>query len=333
MNILRCDLNKICVKKIIYKKMFRYAEFWKLLTSGSVGRSAPDVFVVGYRADYPIAKKYDKHGRQSSFLTLGMQARRLDVASFDPLVHARPDEYRHGAYLVFRDNGRNGEKQEANLRTKDLFVVDVQEKTVPIDLEGREDNATKIHVADHFTFVVQPNDRMEKKLHFHRTEYLPYAPERGRSDRRDSYLPLQFDCPVDVPRCLTPKLDPELRKHSMWIHDILTRHLNAANLLTSTGGSRRKKRDGTSTLRRSNSFDDIWRNLPVHSMFIFAVATDDTSVHHVTVFLRIRNAPSVLMQHAFHFCMSERPDERVLQSRIVELMKDMAWTELLPRDL
>lgn len=322
---------------------FSYSKFWGLLTSGAIGRPATNVFVVGYLADYAAIKYDDKTGRQRNFFHQGMQVRQLCAQDRDLLVLARPEEYRYGAYVVFRTCINDDERAKV-LRAKELYIVDICQKRVPsTELVPAPEN---VFAADHFSFVVDTNEKNAmKRLRFHRTVYVPGAPEEGRTSRIFSPLPLIFDCP-NTSRAFEPMLAPLMRPFGKWAHDVLTRHVAAfepskKNNIQSAGSRKQNRRRRQQNNNGITSFDDIWKNLPVHHMLIVAAPTNEaspqSSSYDVTVHVRTRNAPPGLTGHAYCFRAPSRnaaSDETFLQAQIARLFQNVAWADMLPpRDL
>lgn len=292
---------------------FKYATFWHEFRR--LGSHVDDVHCHMYDADY-IAMKYDTTGRQQPFKHRGMSARRLAVD--DPLVIDRLNEYQYGAYVVFARNDTAANEERAR-RRKELFIVDLKHHELVDDVKNTR---RKFFTADHFSFVVNDNDRNGTKLHFHRTEYLPQAFYQGQVSHVHAHLPLEF--PLASVRDLHARLG-RLALKARWVHAIMKRPSADADVTDGdaneqVGGGRRRRRRRGKTASVA-TFDDIFRNLPVEKLLVLAVPRPgDASISSVTIFVK-RRAPHMSrgtndIAFSFEMAQADAEDEGILKERI-----------------
>lgn len=334
---------------------FKYADFWKTWQMLGTPVTTSDMVVHEYRANYPVIKyqsSSSSEGPERPFLHKGMLARRL--ASDDPLVLEHPEKYRYGAYVVF-SKVQNMDNQDAAWnairRKKELYIVDICKKNGVADLTSSEsDPPTTMYTADHFSFIVSPNDPPHTKLRFHRTEYVPFTATTGRCLRVQSHLPLEF--PMDS---LVAKLSHEMRvKYDpLWVKGIFARGLvpmadsaTAATPSSSDGGAARRR--SLNRPMRIKTFDQLWYRLPIAHMLVFAVPTvrDDedgdtdflaTETYDVTVYVRSRSMEAqrgIRMQHARWFRIASNQvnnqvnNQGQLERSIAKAFSGIQWSDL-----
>jgi hypothetical protein len=256
--------------------------------------------------------KVSRSGDVVPFLHCGMVARKLSTD--DPIVATRPQKYGYGAYIV-----TNRAERDKNARVKNLFIVDVAAKHVEDGL---------IFTADHFSFMIKHSDKSGKKLHLHRTEYVPISKERGRILRSHNHLPLTFELPTSAETFKHgPLVRADFKPWASWLYDVITAH-RIANMSDQSGGSKRRR---AARVRRVQTFEDIWWNLPIESILVFAVPTPQHPHHHdVTIIVkdRLRKSPSATWP-SFHarVAASEASTDVGIRNIVARAMRDVVWED------
>lgn len=313
--------------------MFRYATFWRAFRE--LGEPTADVICHEYLADYHAIKYHSTTSQAGVFKHRGMLARRLSAD--DPLVTSQHPRYQHGAFVVYPRNETPAEEERAK-RRKELYIVDLTRHELTDNV--LEETRT-IYTADHFSFIVNDNDKTGNKLHMHRTKYLPKTFEQGNVDHTPGHVPLEF--PLESPEALRERIG-KLAFETRWIYAILTRpddmqiqssRTNQVEANRSGGGRRSGRRRRQ---RRVATFDDIFLNLPVDRLLVFAfpepenaaassisTLTTSTPNHHVTVFVR-RRAPHMSRGRndicfSFSFSSQSVADEPRLRARVAQAFK------------
>ncbi len=295
--------------------MFRYASFWRAFRE--LGSPADDVVCNEYIPDYQAIKYHSSTGQQQVFKHRGMTARRLDPD--DPLVISQHPRYQHGAYVVFPRNNTTTEEEQAK-RRKALYIVDLTRHFLVDDVINE---SRTFFTADHFSFIVNDNDKTGNKLHLHRTEYRPKTFEKGNVDHTPGHIPLEF--PLERPEDLHSRLG-FLAFKTRWVYSILKRPEGLPSLQSSpssTGGAGRRRRSRRHN-RQVASFDDIFINLPVDRLLVFGIPRlgPGSNTMDVTVFVR-RRAPHMSRGQndicfAFEMETANVADEFRLRQRIAQ---------------
>jgi hypothetical protein len=304
------------VDQNICATMFTYSSWWHIVSG--LGEPCKDVFVHNYSPDFR-AMKASSSGAIVPFLHRGMSARRLP--DNDEIVKIRPRKYEYGAYVVV-NSADTVERQTKNTRVKNLYIVDVAAKRVDDDV---------VFVADHFTFMINPGDKSGKKLHLHRTEYIPFSKETGRVARTPNHLPLKFELPSSADTFTNgPMTHMNFKPWAPWLHGILKTHAIPQDH-QSGGGSKRRNRKKLRASSRVQSFDDIWWNLPIESIWVFAVPTPDQPHHHdvsIIVKDRLMKSPA-MMWPSFHarVASSDAATAHGIQQIVAHAMRDMTWAD------
>jgi hypothetical protein len=287
-----------------------------------LGTETRDVVVRMYTADYRAMKFTDRSlSKIQPFFHRGMTARVL--SKDDPLMSM--PTFRLGAFIVYPNED---EKPDAK---KQLFIVSPE--------EHRSKKNEPFFTADHFSFVVNPSAVVGKRLNFHKTEYIPDKLADGFGLASHSFIPLPnlFDLPDSVEGLVQSGLFGEdiPKEYADLYHSIFTRHLVSQSSMNGGGGSKRRKRGAAASRvrkasgRNERTFDDLWRELPIHSILVFGlVREDDAKIATVTVFVTDRfNYSNGPQQSASVFMMPSNllDNDDEVQVRIAKVLSSLRW--------
>lgn len=298
---------------------FEYSRLWKALPKEGV--ATDDIRVHVLDANY-VAMKH----RAVPFLTRNMTVREI----IDPQLSGFP-LYAHGMYAVFEAAAMavadDSPERARALRRKSMFVV-----FPTVHPDGLPDGAGPFVSGDHFSFFVSPRTDESERLHFHLTEYVPWGPgQQGDTRHRRNNLPLCFNLGANLQEFKRVRLCPDLRPDRLAkpLHTLL----QLGTVQTQTGGSKtrkagRAKADAYRATRgeRGRAFEDLWFELPLHSM-TFVVVTVDAG-YDVTVVIRDRLAhpDEHVLQRACAF-RSAAADLGTLKQRAADIMATWSWTD------
>ena len=289
-----------------------------------------------YTADY-VTMKYEDRTRVAEmrpFMNRGMTARRLPPD--DPL--RRHDLFQLGAYVVHRADRRGDAK-------KQLYVVHPREQ--------QDDGLGTYYTADHFSFVL--NRHGPRPLNLHYTTYATVAAlsvpgrPRGLVAREFSPLPTSFDLPATASELRQSGLLRQVMAdvHSEVLSTMLSQPFvddddDRASAPTpteggSTGRRRRRQRDAAISARVAarevaggrRSFDDLWRELPVHSMLIIGIPplmSDEQATVTVVITDRLKYSnTSQKAAAAFKIDPALLDDDAAVEARIADVLEHLSW--------
>ena len=160
----------------------------------------------------------------------------------------------------------------------------------------------------------------------------------GAVARTANYLPTSFDLSllgtVEGFR-QSGLLKPEVSGNaplSKALKDILARPWthppsNSSPTAAAGGGRRRNKKKGAPT-----SFDEVWLNLPVHKIIVFAIPSpspqQDTPVYDITIIVidRLKHVPATALKGFFlRLPRSVVLDEAAFETEIAKCFRGMEW--------
>jgi hypothetical protein len=226
--------------------------------------------------------------------------------------------FRFGAYVVHPTNAAADKK-------KQLFVVS--------PWEHADDTHGTYFTADHFSFVVNSNAPIERRLNFHQTTYVPhnFVPGEGAAVHTYNPLPTKFDLPASSSALARSGLFGE-RVPREYADTLLALF---AHPFTAVGGGARKRRVAAAVKARkasgrsSRQFDDLWRELPIHSLLVIGLPNpDQQSSSSVTVFVTDRFNYSFARQRsaaAFTVSTDVLRDDAAMESRVAEALASLTW--------
>jgi hypothetical protein len=244
--------------------LFKYSSWWSAVKD--VGDVCDDVYVHSYTPHYK-AMKINRQGTVQPFLHRGMLAKR--IPQDHPLIDKYAEDFAYGGYIV-QSVVNTAEQREHKQRKKELYIVNVVKRTRPFA------HGDVMFTADHFSFLINHSVRL--KLQLHRTNYA-----EGRADPIPNHLPLEFRVTTIDAFANAHVHSQRFRPYANIVHDILTMLPTPASQTQSDGKPRHgpRKRSG-----RVATFDDIWWNLPIRYVRVFAIPTpENAGQHDVTVYV------------------------------------------------
>ena len=329
---------------------FSYDEFREY--HRSLGRIADDVVVRMCIADYPAIKfanperRAGVDGERRPFINQSMTARELPEDD-ELMRHAL---FSLGAYVVY--------PTESEVK-KQLYVL--HPKLIQADFS--DGTSETMFAADHFSFIVNRHGVGARPLHFHNTVYVPTLSvprkPRGVALHYPSPLPTSFDIPV-------PLTAASLQRSGIFDEGIADVHSDVLSTLfsrpflipsspsqASSGGSsakaRRRARDAVVRERKASGsmrrFDDLWRELPIHSMLIVGLphrvrqasgpsssVRTSSGLATVTVIVTDRfkySTAPLKTAAAFTIAVDSLHDDAVVEQRIAEALSSLSWESML----
>ena len=290
-----------------------------------LGDVANDVFVRIYTADYRAMKFATATpgavtAEMRPFLHRGMTARVLPTD--DPL--RRLPMFRFGAYIVH--------PIQEDKKKQQLFVVS--------PWEHGDDTHGTYFTADHFSFVVNPSANAGRRLNFHRTVYVPDNIVRGEGLATHAFnpLPTSFALPTSADALARSGLFSAHvpREYAEVLVAMLSRPFTVGPIEGGAAGRKKRRarrrvvaaaRARRAAGRGERQFDDLWRELPVHSLLVFGLPGPGDSIS-VTVFVTDRfKYSSAPQRSAVAFTVSEDviQDDATLEARIAEALASLSW--------
>ena len=247
---------------------FEYGKMWKHYMD-RVGQPTDDVYVRCYSTDY-VAMKYNNNNEKKPFKHAGMHVWKIKE---NDTIH-KHKMFEHGAFVI-------GDKKAS--RKKNLFIV-------------APEKIKDFFVANHFSFMLNKGSTLP--LHFHMTNYIPLYHafpngEKGLVVHISNHLPDKFEMHTTLgefknssvisdglQEFASPMFDILSRP---WVHPIESRD-QFNNSHSQVGNGRRRFRRYKFT---NMNFCDMFRILPIHKIFVFAIKRNDGKLD-VTIIIRDR---------------------------------------------
>ena len=291
-----------------------YHDWWRRMRRAGV--PADNVVAHLYTPDFKVIK-YDASGTEQPFFFQAMEARRLDGG----FVARHPDLYALGAYVVF-NRASDPEHEVRNARKKNLFVVDVQRRTLRFD-----DVVEDVHTADHFSFMLSDprGDQSGRRLKFHRTEYLPRTRAKGMRVAIDNHLPDVFVVGSTRDEFRRRWLNDMMSPFAGVLYDMFT--IPPIGASTAGGGSRRLRYPLVVA-----TFDDVFRALPIRRLLVVAVPGVRAGTHDVTVFVEERlMSPVGDAKPAYFASVPSRrvTDVAALREAVARAIRGARWSDFV----
>ena len=309
---------------------FEYGKMWKHYMD-RVGHPTDDVYVRVYSTEY-VAMKYNSDNNEiKPFKHAGMHAWKIDKS--DPIYKHKIFE--HGAFVL-------GDKKEN--RKKNLFIVALEK-------------IKNFFVANHFSFMLNKGSsaktRQRPPLHFHWTNYVPYYSHPtgmlGNVVHIQSHLPDKFDIPLTLKEFTSSgMLSKGLDGLAFPVFDILTRprvhptetRTPSQTLIQNSKVSSMQVGNGRRRYRHykfmTMNFCNMFRILPIHKIFVFAVKHEgvEQGVDNFDVTIIVRDRLHHVHNHGdFAFVLKLTRDELYnddrLETEIARCMHNKSWQDFV----
>lgn len=239
--------------------------------------------------------------------------------------------YEHGMYAVFETAALDAaaNRKDHAFRKKHMFIV------FPTYLAYAE---PPFVAGNHFTFLVNHDAKEAQRLQFHLTQYYPNLPYQGVTlpdspvtQHHKNNLPLRFPLADDAETFKSQMLNRHYT-FAVPLHALFrkgTARPTAAVAQQQHGGAKRRgatrsagrgkasqaeRRRGA----RQQTFDDLWRELPLHSMTVIGY---DVSV---SIQNRLIQPDEYLLKPCCRFRSATMEPEDI-QERIVQHALEERW--------